>query len=67
MQNKIILSNIFSIIIIEFIENIIFILIAYLYELKLIDLIMCLLFRYMIKTFIGIIGTIPIYIANVDN
>lgn len=67
LQNKIILSNIFSIIIIELLENIIFILIAYLFDYKVIDLILCLIFRYMIKTVIGIFGTIPIYIANKDN
>lgn len=67
LQNKIILSNIFSIIIIELLENILFILIAYLFEYKALDLILCLIFRYMIKTIIGLIGTIPIYIANKNN
>lgn len=64
LQNKIILSNIFSIIIIELLENILFIFIAYLFEYEPIDLILCLVIRYMIKTSIGLIGTIPIYIAN---
>ena len=64
LQNKIILSNIFSIIIIELLENILFIFIAYLFEYKPIDLILCLVIRYMIKTSVGLIGTIPIYIAN---
>lgn len=64
LQNKIVLSNIFSIIIIELMENILFILIAYLFEYKAIDIILCLIFRYTIKTIIGILGTIPIYIAN---
>ena len=67
LQNKIILSNIFSIIIIELIENITFILIAYLFEYKSVELILCIVLRYMIKTTIGIIGTIPIYIANKNN
>jgi len=64
LKNKIILSNIFSIIIIELFENIIFIVVAYLFEYEAIDLILCLVFRYMIKTVIGIIGTIPLYIGN---
>lgn len=64
LQNNIIISNIFSIIIIELLDNIFFILIAYLFEYEIIDLILCIVFRYMIKTIIGIIGTIPIYIAN---
>ncbi len=67
LQNKIILSNIFSIIIVELLENILFILIAYLFEYKVLDLILCLIFRYMIKTIIGLIGTIPLYIANKNN
>ena len=67
LQNKIILSNIFSIIIVEFFENIIFILIAYLLDYKLLDLFLCIILRYMIKTIIGLIGTIPLYIANKYN
>ena len=64
LQNKIILSNIFSIIIVELLENILFVFIAYLFEYEPIDLILCLVIRYMIKTVIGLIGTITIYIAN---
>ena len=64
IQNKIIVSNIFSIIIIEVLENIIFCLAAYLFEFKIVDLILCIVFRYMIKTIIGIFGTIPLYISN---
>lgn len=64
IQNKIIFSNIFSIIIIEFLENISFVLIAYLSTMKSINIILCIIFRYTIKSIIGIIGTIPIYITN---
>lgn len=64
LQNKIIYSNIFSIIIIEFFENIIFVLFAYLFEYSGLDLILCIIFRYTIKTTIGIMGTIPLCIAN---
>ena len=64
IKNKIIISNIFSIVIIELLENIIFVLIAYLFEYEAVNLILCVIFRYMIKTIIGIIGTIPIYISN---
>ena len=67
LQNKIILSNIFSIIIVEFLDNIIFVLIAYLLSYKTIDLILCIVFRYMIKTIIGLLGTIPLYISNKFN
>ena len=67
LKNNILLSNIFSIIIIELIENISFVLIAYLFEYKMIDMIICLIFRYMIKTIIGLFGTIPLYIASKTN
>ena len=63
-RNKILFSNIFSIIIIELLENIVFVLIAYLFEYELVNIILCIVFRYMIKTIIGIFGTIPIYITN---
>ena len=64
LKNKIILSNIFTIIITNFFENILFIAIGYLFEYETIDLFLCLILRYMIKTVIGLIGTIPLYIAN---
>lgn len=67
IKNKIVLSNIFSITIIELIENIIFVFIAYLFEYEFINIVLCIIFRYMIKTVIGIIGTIPIYITNKFN
>ena len=67
LQNKIILSNTFSIIIIELIENLIFILVAYLFDFKMMNLVLCFIFRYMIKTIIGLFGTIPIYITNKGN
>ncbi len=67
LQNKIILSNIFSFIIIELLENILFILIAYLFTQDVINIVLCIIFRYMIKTIIGIFGTIPIYISNKIN
>lgn len=64
LQNKIIISNIFTLIIVELLENVIFVLIAYLFEYEAIDLILCVVFRYMIKTIIGVFGTIPLYIAS---
>lgn len=62
LQNNIILNNIFSIIIIEFIENIIFVLIAYLLEYDIFDVVLCIVFRYTFKVIIGIFGSIPLYI-----
>ena len=67
IKNKIILSNIFSITITELLENTFFVFIAYLFEYELINIVLCIIFRYMIKTVIGIVGTIPIYITNKYN
>ena len=64
INNKIIISNLFSIIIVELLENILFILIGYLFDFEIMNLLLALIFRYMIKTIIGIVGTIPIYITN---
>ena len=64
LQNKIVLSNIFSIIIVELLDSAVFALIAFLFEYNTIDLIICIVIRYIIKTIIGILGTIPIYITN---
>ena len=67
VRNQIIFSNIFSIIIIELLDSLLFVLIAFLFEYELINIILCIIFRYMIKTIIGLIGTIPIYITNKFN
>lgn len=67
IKNKIILSNIFSITITELLGNTIFMFIAYLFEYELINIVLCIIFRYMFKIVIGIIGTIPIYITSKDN
>lgn len=64
IANKIVLSNIFSIIIAEFVENIIFISITYTFDYKIIDIALCIVFRYTIKTLIGLFGTIPLYIGS---
>jgi len=67
IKNKILYSNVFSIIIVELLENTTFALIAYIFEYKMINIILCIIFRYIIKTIIGLIGTIPIYITNKYN
>ena len=71
INNRIFISNIFSIIIAELIENLLFVLIAYLFEQGksdlIFDIIFCIIFRYIIKTIIGLFGTIPIYITNKFN
>ena len=67
IQNKVVVSNMLSIIIIEFVENIIFVFIAYLTEFELVNIALCIVFRYLIKVVIGIFGTIPLYIINKYN
>lgn len=68
IRNTVFISNIFSIVISELVETLLFVLIAYLFEPSkseiVFDIIFCIIFRYIIKTIIGIIGTIPVYITN---
>ena len=66
-QNKVAVSNIFSVIISTFIETIIFITIYYLFEADIIDIVLCIIFRYIIKILISILGTIPLYIISKNN
>ena len=62
IKNKLVISNILTVIIIGFFENIIYILVAYLFEWDYVTIILCIIFRYLIKTIIGMLGTIPIHI-----
>lgn len=71
IKNKIPISNIFTVVITELVETALFVLIAYLFEPGkseiVFDIIFCIIFRYIIKTVIGIFGTIPIYITSKFN
>lgn len=64
IKNKIWISNIFTAVIVEFIESIIFCVIAYAFSLKVIDLIMVIVIRYVIRTLIECLGTTVIYIDD---
>lgn len=64
IKNKIWISNIFTTVIVEFIESIIFCVIAYAFSLKVIDLIMVIVIRYVIRTLIECFGTTVIYIDD---
>ena len=64
IKNKIWISNIFTTVIVEFIESIIFCVIAYIFSLKVIDLIMVIVIRYIIRTLIECLGTTVIYIDD---
>lgn len=63
-KNKILISNLFSGIIIQFLASIIFLVVAYSFTTKPLDIIRMIIIRYMISLIIIIIGTIPIYIIN---
>ena len=64
IKNKIWISNIFTTVIVEFIESIIFCVIAYAFSLKVIDLIMVIVILYVIRDLIECLGTTVIYIDD---
>ena len=64
IKNSIIISNIFSSIIIQFISSIIFGLIANIFVKDAIDIIKIIMIRYLMSLAIAIISTIVIYISN---
>ena len=64
IKNKIIVSNLFSSIIIHFISSIIFLVIAYAFVKEPVDIVKMIIIRYMISIIVSMVGTIPIYITN---
>lgn len=64
MKNNILISNLFSSIIIQFIASILFGLIAYTFIKEPIDIIKIIMIRYLMSLIIGIVSTIPIYITK---
>jgi len=64
MKNNILISNIFSTIIIQFIASIIFGLVAYVFTLEIIDIIKIIMIRYLISLVVGILSTIVIYVTK---
>ena len=60
MKNSIIISNIFSIIIIQFIASILFGVIAYTFIKEPIDIIKIIMIRYLVSLMVGLVGTIAI-------
>ena len=64
IKNKIWIRNIFTTVIVEFIESIIFCVIAYAFSLKVIDLIMVIVIRYAMRALIECLGTTVIYIDD---
>lgn len=64
IKNNILISNIFSNIIIQFISSILFGLIAYIFIKEPFDIIKLIMIRYLVSLIVGIIGTIPIYLTK---
>jgi len=64
MKNNVLISNLFTSIIIQFIASIIFGLIAYTFTLEIIDIIKLIMIRYLIGLIIGILSTFLIYITK---
>ena len=64
MKNNILISNIFSTIIIQFITSIIFGLVAYIFTLEMLDIIKIIMIRYLISLVVGILSTIIIYLTK---
>ena len=64
MKNNILISNIFSTIIIQFVASILFGLVAYVFVIDMIDIIKIIMIRYLLSLVVGILATIPIYITK---
>lgn len=64
MKNSIIISNLFSTIIIQFLASILFGLFAYAFIKEPIDIIKIIMIRYLISLITGLLGTIPILITK---
>ena len=64
MKNNILISNLFSTIIIQFIASILFGIIAYTFKLEIIDIIKIIMIRYLISLIVGILSTSVIYITK---
>lgn len=64
MKNNILISNLFSTIIIQFLASIIFGLVAYIFTYETIDIIKLIMIRYLISLVIGILSTVIIFITK---
>lgn len=64
MKNNILISNLFSSVIIHFIASILFGIIAFIFTKDIIDIIKIIMIRYLLSILISLIGTIPIYLTK---
>ena len=61
-KNSLLFSNIGSMLVIQFIESIIFVLMSYIFVYDATELFGMIVVRYLIKVVIGLIGTLPVYV-----
>lgn len=64
MKNNMLISNLFSSIIIHFIASILFGVVAYIFIKEPIDIIKIIMIRYLMSLIIGILGIIPIFLTK---
>ena len=64
MKNNVLISNIFSTIIIQFVASILFGLIGYVFTLEVIDIIKIIMISYLISLIVGALSTVVIYITK---
>ena len=64
MKNNLLISNLFSNIIIQFVASILFGLIAYIFIKEPIDIIKIIMIRYLMSLIVGIFGVIPTFITK---
>ena len=64
MKNSIIISNVFTTIIIQFIASILFGIIAYTFVKEPIDIVKIIMIRYLMSLVVGVLGTIVIYMTK---
>ena len=64
MKNNILISNLFSSVIIQFISSILFGIIAYIFIKDIIDIVKIIMIRYLISILVSLLGTIPIYLTK---
>ena len=64
MKNNILISNLFSSVLIQFIASILFGVIAFIFTKDAIDIIKIIMIRYLLSILTSLIGTIPIYLTK---
>ena len=64
MKNNILVSNLFSSIIVSFLAAILFSIVAYTFELEIINIIKLIMIRYLVSLIVGLLGTVCIYTSK---